>query len=164
MWIHAFNRIPDSSRPCGILFESEDCDTSGLEILGVRFNNWYKEISLRNRTEDLQESSIKGRPTANTAKAVLVKPGCTFFGYDEDNGQGESFTVTAPLTVNYTTFTMVSSNTINAFQLLRVSYQSCRVICFFYFFSIAGPKLLQMHMHLKLLIPDNLNSTALTKQ
>merc|ERR1712076_318944 len=89
MWIHAFNRIPTSKRPCAILFESEDCETSD----GVLLKDWYKEIMPNPRVVNLPELSLGAK--ADSAEAVLVRPGCTFTGYDEDNGRGKEVTVTA---------------------------------------------------------------------
>lgn len=90
MWIHAFNRLPVNTRPCAILFESEDCETSD----GLLLKDWYKEILPSSNIENLPEISTGAK--ADSAEAILVRPGCTFFGYDEDNGQGKSVTVTAP--------------------------------------------------------------------
>jgi len=89
MWIHAFNRLPKSKRPCAILFESDDCQTSDGII-----NSWYKEIMTTSRVVNLPELSFGAK--ADSAEAVLVRPGCTFTGYDEDNGRGKSVTVRAP--------------------------------------------------------------------
>jgi len=89
MWIHAFNRLPKSKRPCAILFESDDCQTSDGLI-----NSWYKEIMTTSRVVNLPELSFGAK--ADSAEAVLVRPGCTFTGYDEDNGRGKSVTVRAP--------------------------------------------------------------------
>jgi len=89
MWIHAFNRLPKSKRPCAILFESDDCQTSDGLI-----NNWYKEIMTTSRIVNLPEFSFGAK--ADSAESVLVAPGCTFTGYDEDNGRGLSVTVSAP--------------------------------------------------------------------
>lgn len=90
MWIHAFNRLPVNERPCAILFESEDCETSD----GLLLKDWYEEILPSNQVVNLPEISIGAK--ADSAEAVLVRPGCTFIGYDEDNGQGASIQVTAP--------------------------------------------------------------------
>jgi len=89
MWIHAFNRLPKSKRPCAILFESDDCQTSDGLV-----NSWYKEIMTTSRVVNLPELSFGAK--ADSAEAVLVRPGCTFTGYDEDNGRGKSVTVRAP--------------------------------------------------------------------
>ena len=89
MWIHAFNRLPKSKRPCAILFEADDCQTSDGLI-----NNWYKEIMPTSRIVNLPEFSFGAK--ADSAESVLVAPGCTFTGYDEDNGRGLSVTVSAP--------------------------------------------------------------------
>jgi len=90
MWIHAFNRLPINKRPCAILFESEDCETSD----GVVFKDWHKEIMPNRRVFNLPELSLGAK--ADSAEAVLVRPGCTFSGYSEDNGLGKEVTVTAP--------------------------------------------------------------------
>ena len=90
MWIHAFNRLPVNKRPCAILFESEDCETSD----GVLFKDWYKEIMPNRRVVNLPELSTGAK--ADSAEAVLVRPGCTFTGYSEDDGLGKRVTVTAP--------------------------------------------------------------------
>lgn len=90
MWIHAFNRLPTSTRPCAILFESEDCETSD----GILLKDWYKEIMPTRRVVNLPELSRGAK--ADSAEAVLVRPGCTFTGYDEDNGVGKKVAVTSP--------------------------------------------------------------------
>ena len=46
------------------------------------------------RVVNLPELSFGAK--ADSAEAVLVRPGCTFTGYDEDNGRGKSVTVRAP--------------------------------------------------------------------
>ena len=91
-WIHAFNRLPIQERPCAILFEAEDCETSD----GILLKDWYEEIlpMPSNQTVNLPELSTGAK--ADSAEAVLVRPGCTFTGYDEDDGKGLSVTVTAP--------------------------------------------------------------------
>lgn len=103
MWIHAFNRLPKSKRPCAILFESEDCETSD----GILFKDWYKEIMPNPRVVNLPEISTGAK--ADSAEAVLVRPGCTFTGYDEDNGIGKSVTVRAPRNSNRPKFFPLAS-------------------------------------------------------
>ena len=87
MWVHTFNRIPVSERPCAILFESDECDTGTF--------SWMLEILPSNKTTNLSEFNPFG-PKADSAEAVLVRPGCTFTAFDEDNGQGTRVTVNAP--------------------------------------------------------------------
>ena len=87
MWVHTFNRIPTSERPCAILFEGEDCETGLL--------NWHLEILPTNGAVNLDNFSFFDAK-ADSAEAVLVRPGCTFTGYDKDDGKGEKVTVSAP--------------------------------------------------------------------
>ena len=47
MWIHAFNRLPKSERPCAIIFEEDDCDTDD----GVLIRDWYLEVKPKNKLE-----------------------------------------------------------------------------------------------------------------
>lgn len=84
MWIHSFNRLPKSDRACAVLFEGDDCET-GL-------TNWYKEAKPSNRVVNLPRFSTG--PKANSAESVLVRPGCTFTGYDKNNGGGKKVQVT----------------------------------------------------------------------
>merc|ERR1712038_2227041 len=93
MWIHAFNRLPKSERPCAIIFEADDCETSD----GLLSNNWHLEVKAENKVVDLAEFSF-------TAKAVLVRPGCTFSGYQRDGGKGQEVTISASKTSNTPTY------------------------------------------------------------
>jgi len=90
LWIHAFNRLPVQSRPCAILFESEDCETSD----GLLLKDWYLEILPKQGVVNLPELSTGAK--ADSAEAVLVRPGCTFTGYAQDDGRGKEVTVSAP--------------------------------------------------------------------
>jgi len=90
LWIHAFNRLPVEKRPCAILFESEDCETSD----GLLLKDWYLEILPKQGVVNLPELSTGAK--ADSAEAVLVRPGCTFTGYARDDGQGKEVTVSAP--------------------------------------------------------------------
>ena len=114
MWIHAFNRIPTRKRPCAILFESEDCETSD----GILLNDWYKEILPRSRIENLPQLSTGAK--ANSAEAVLVRPGCTFIGYDYANGRGRSVTVRAPRLNKRPSFYPLSSK-YNPFRTVSIN-------------------------------------------
>ena len=112
MWIHAFNRLPTNKRPCAILFESEDCETSD----GILFKDWYKEIMPTRRVVNLPELSTGAK--ADSAEAVLVRPGCTFTGYDEDNGLGKRVSVTSPRNSNRPKFYPLGSK-YNPFKSVR---------------------------------------------
>ena len=90
LWIHAFNRLPVQDRPCAILFESEDCETSD----GLLLKDWYLEILPKQGVVNLPELSTGAK--ADSAEAVLVRPGCTFTGYAQDDGRGKEVTVSAP--------------------------------------------------------------------
>jgi len=90
MWIHAFNRLPKSERPCAIIFEEEDCDTSD----GVLSKDWYLEVPSENKIVNLDKFS-RGA-SEDDAEAVLVRPGCSFTAYDKNDGKGKEVTVTAP--------------------------------------------------------------------
>ena len=90
LWIHAFNRLPVQDRPCAILFESEDCETSD----GLLLKDWYLEILPTQGVVNLPELSTGAK--ADSAEAVLVRPGCTFTGYARDDGQGKEVTVRTP--------------------------------------------------------------------
>merc|ERR1712038_72480 len=90
LFIHAFNRLPVTERPCAILFESEDCSTSD----GIFLKDWYLEILPDNKIINLPEISTGAK--ADSAEAVLIRPGCTFSAYDEDDGLGKEITVKAP--------------------------------------------------------------------
>jgi len=94
MWIHAFNRLPKSERPCAIIFEADDCETSD----GLLSNNWHLEVKAENKVVDLAEFSFTAK--ADSAEAVLVRPGCTFSGYQRDGGKGQEVTISAPKSSN----------------------------------------------------------------
>jgi len=100
LWVHTFNRIPTSERPCAILFEGEDCET-GL-------TNWHLEILPTNGIINLPELSLF-HAKADSAEAVLVRPGCTFTGYDEDDGKGKKITVSAPAGIKFPKFEPLGS-------------------------------------------------------
>jgi len=111
LWIHAFNRLPVSERPCAIIFESEDCETSD----GVLLKDWYLEVLPSNKVVNLPEISTGAK--ADSAEAVLVRPGCSFTAYDEDDGKGKEVTVTAPKTSKSPKFYPLAS-TRNPFKIL----------------------------------------------
>lgn len=92
MWIHAFNRLPKSERPCAIIFEEDDCDTDD----GVLIKDWYLEVKPKNTVVNLAEVGFGA--SADDAEAVLVRPGCSFTAYDENDGRGKEVTITAPKT------------------------------------------------------------------
>merc|ERR1711902_438117 len=94
MWIHAFNRLPKSERACAIIFEADDCETSD----GLLSNNWHLEVKSENKVVDLAEFSFTAK--ADSAEAVLVRPGCTFTGYQRDGGKGQEVTISASKTSN----------------------------------------------------------------
>ena len=94
--VHAFNRLPVNERPCAVLFESDDCETN--DKIGP-LKKWYKEILPSNKIVNLDDwglSVLAGGAKADSAESVLVRPGCTFVGYDENNGKGLSITVKGP--------------------------------------------------------------------
>merc|ERR1711997_523902 len=80
--VHAFNRLPTNERPCAILFESDDCETNDKP---GPLKLWYKEILPSNKITNLAEWSFSGAK-ADSAESVLVRPGCTFVGFDENDG------------------------------------------------------------------------------
>merc|ERR1712088_84821 len=88
---------------CAILFESEDCETSD----GLLLKDWYLEILPKQGVVNLPELSTGAK--ADSAEAVLVRPGRTFTGYDEDNGRGRSVTVRAPRNSNRPKFYPLAS-------------------------------------------------------
>jgi len=98
MWIHAFNRLPKSERACAIIFEADDCETSD----GLLSNNWHLEVKAENKVVDLAEFSFTAK--ADSAEAVLVRPGCTFSGYQRDGGKGQEVTISASKTSNTPTY------------------------------------------------------------
>ena len=98
MWIHAFNRLPKSERPCAIIFEEDDCDTDD----GVLVKDWYLEVKPKNSVVNLSEFALGA--SADDAEAVLVRPGCSFTAYDENDGRGKEVTITAPKTAIPTYF------------------------------------------------------------
>merc|ERR1712045_934930 len=87
-----------SERACAITFESEDCETSD----GVLLKDWYLEVLPSNKVVNLPEISTGAK--ADSAEAVLVRPGCSFTAYDENDGRGKEVTITAPKTAIPTYF------------------------------------------------------------
>lgn len=87
-WIYAFNGIPVNERPCAILYEADDCET-GL-------TNWYEKIMPSANITNLSEVALRAK--ADSAESVLVRPGCTFTGYAQNDGNGAKVTVAAPKT------------------------------------------------------------------
>merc|ERR1711963_556808 len=76
------------------IFEADDCETSD----GLLSNNWHLEVKAENKVVDLAEFSFTAK--ADSAEAVLVRPGCTFTGYQRDGGKGQEVTISAPKTSN----------------------------------------------------------------
>jgi len=106
LWIHAFNRLPVQKRPCAILFETGNCYTNDGLI-----NDWYLEILPNNKIVNLPEVAIGAK--ADSAESVLVRPGCTFTGYDQDDGRGKEVTATAAgnsQTPNFLSFSIFNQN------------------------------------------------------
>merc|ERR1711997_1212205 len=124
MWIHAFNRIPTSKRPCAVLFESEDCETSD----GLLLKDWYLEILPKQGVVNLPELSTGAK--ADSAEAVLVRPGCTFTGYSRDDGTGKEVTVRSPSSSRRPTYYPLGSK-FNPFkeQGLKEDIDSYRCTC-----------------------------------
>ena len=82
--------MPIQERPCAILFESDDCSTTD----GLFLKDWYLEIKPDNKIVNLPEISTGAK--ADSAESVLIRPGCTFSAYDEDDGKGKEVHVSAP--------------------------------------------------------------------
>ena len=124
LWIHAFNRLPVQDRPCAILFESEDCETSD----GLILKDWYLEILPKQSVVNLPELSTGAK--ADSAEAVLVRPGCTFTGYARDDGQGKEVTVRAPSSSRRPTYYPLGSR-FNPFkEQVRPNFCFCLVVLF----------------------------------
>jgi len=106
LWIHAFNRLPVQKRPCAVLFETGNCYTNDGVI-----NDWYLEILPSNKIVTLPEISTGAK--ADSAESVLVRPGCTFTGYDQNDGRGKEVTVTAnrsDKTPKFLSFSIIGQN------------------------------------------------------
>ncbi len=83
----AASKVAAAPRRSGCLSFEKCCETGLL--------NWHLEILPTNGAVNLDNFSFFDAK-ADSAEAVLVRPGCTFTGYDKDDGKGEKVTVSAP--------------------------------------------------------------------
>ena len=81
LFIYAFNRLPVEDRACAVLFESDKCKVTD----GILFKKWYLEIKPNNK--DIKLDSLSRGAKKNSAESVLVRPGCTFTGFDTWDGE-----------------------------------------------------------------------------
>ena len=85
MWIYAFNRVPNADRPCAFLFGSNVCETSVDGDKWSQLNrNWFEEIKPDGKVVNLPE--LPNGDKAKSARALIVKPGCSFVAFSGRNG------------------------------------------------------------------------------